>query len=34
VADDPMTCVARGTGVFLDNLDRWSDAFESIDEDV
>ncbi|OPG16703.1 rod shape-determining protein [Ferroacidibacillus organovorans] len=23
VADDPMTCVARGTGEFLDNIDRW-----------
>jgi rod shape-determining protein MreB len=23
VAEDPLTCVARGTAVFLDNLDRW-----------
>lgn len=23
VADDPMTCVARGTGLFLENIDKW-----------
>ena len=23
VADDPMTCVARGTGDFLENIDKW-----------
>jgi rod shape-determining protein MreB len=23
VADDPVTCVARGTGIFLEHLDRW-----------
>lgn len=23
IADDPMTCVARGTGVFLENIDKW-----------
>ena len=23
IADDPMTCVARGTGAFLENIDKW-----------
>ncbi len=23
VADDPMTCVAKGTGAFLENIDKW-----------
>lgn len=23
IADDPMTCVARGTGSFLENIDKW-----------
>ncbi len=23
IAEDPMTCVARGTGEFLDNIDKW-----------
>ncbi|MCY0869853.1 MAG: rod shape-determining protein [Firmicutes bacterium] len=23
IADDPMTCVARGTGQFLENIDKW-----------
>ncbi len=32
VADDPLTCVARGTSEFLDNLDAWGDTIES-DED-
>jgi rod shape-determining protein MreB len=29
VAADPMTCVARGTGIFLENLDMFSDILES-----
>jgi len=29
VADDPLTCVARGTGIFLENLDMFSDILES-----
>lgn len=29
VADDPMTCVARGTGIFLENLDMFSNILES-----
>ncbi|MHB1628327.1 MAG: rod shape-determining protein MreB [Bacilli bacterium] len=23
ISDDPMTCVARGTGAFLENIDKW-----------
>jgi rod shape-determining protein MreB and related proteins len=33
VADDPMTCVARGTGVFLDHLDAWSKSIDISDEE-
>jgi rod shape-determining protein MreB len=29
VADDPLTSVARGTGIFLENLDMFSDILES-----
>ncbi len=29
IADDPLTAVARGTGVILDNLDRLRDSIES-----
>jgi len=29
IADDPLTCVARGTATFLENLDRWKDTLES-----
>lgn len=32
VADDPLTCVARGTGEYLENLDEWGTAMDS-DED-
>ncbi len=32
LADDPLTCVARGTGIYLDNLSSWKDTLES-DED-
>ena len=32
VANDPMTCVARGTAVYLENLELWKDTMES-DED-
>jgi len=31
-AEEPMTCVARGTGIFLENLDRYSSFLESEDE--
>ena len=34
LADDPMTCVARGTGIFLDNLDRWRGSIEMSDDEV
>jgi rod shape-determining protein MreB len=33
LADDPITCVARGTGVFLENIDRWREAFEIGDDE-
>jgi rod shape-determining protein MreB and related proteins len=32
VAEDPLTCVARGTAVYLENLERWKDTMDS-DED-
>jgi len=34
VADDPLTCVARGTSMYLENLEEWkdSDALESDDD--
>lgn len=32
VADDPLSCVARGTAVYLDNLEDWKGSMES-DED-
>ena len=31
VADDPLTCVARGTSVYLENLELWKDTLESDD---
>jgi rod shape-determining protein MreB len=33
IADDPITCVARGTGIFLDHLDRWRGTIEMTDEE-
>jgi len=34
VADDPLTCVARGTSIYLENLEEWKDseAFQSSDD--
>ncbi len=32
IADDPLTCVARGTAEYLENLDEWGSAMDS-DED-
>ncbi len=32
IADDPLTVVARGTAVYLENIDLWKDAMET-DED-
>ncbi len=34
IADDPMTCVVRGAGIFLDHLDRWRGTIEMSDEDM
>ena len=31
VADDPLTCVARGTSVYLENLELWKDTLETDD---
>jgi rod shape-determining protein MreB len=31
-AHDPLTCVARGTGIFLENLDKYSSFLESEDQ--
>jgi rod shape-determining protein MreB len=33
IADDPLTCVARGTGVYLENLDRFKESMESDEDD-
>jgi rod shape-determining protein MreB len=32
IAEDPLTCVARGTGLVIENLDKFKDALESEDE--
>jgi len=29
IADDPLTCVARGTSIYLDNLELWKAVLES-----
>jgi rod shape-determining protein MreB len=29
IADDPLTCVARGTAIFLENFEQWKDTLES-----
>ncbi len=29
IADDPLTCVARGTAIFLENIEMWKDTLES-----
>ena len=29
IADDPLTCVARGTSIYLDNLEVWKSTLES-----
>ena len=34
VADDPMTCVARGTSIFLEHLNEWKDTMESAEDAV
>jgi rod shape-determining protein MreB len=32
LADDPLSCVARGTAVYLENLELWKDTMESDDD--
>ena len=32
VADDPLTCVARGTAVYLEHIEDWKNSMDS-DED-
>ena len=34
LAEDPLTCVARGTAVWIENLDLWKDTMESDKDDV
>lgn len=34
LAEDPLTCVARGTAVYLENLELWKDTMESDDDGV
>jgi rod shape-determining protein MreB len=29
LADDPLTCVARGTAIYLENIEEWRDTLES-----
>jgi rod shape-determining protein MreB len=33
LVDDPLSCVARGTAVYLDNLNLWKDTMESDEDD-
>ena len=33
IADDPLTCVARGTAIFLEKLDQYSSVLDSIEDD-
>jgi len=32
IAEDPLTCVARGAGLVIENLDKFKEALESADE--
>jgi rod shape-determining protein MreB len=34
VADDPLTCVARGTAIYLENLEEWKGTMESDLDDI
>jgi rod shape-determining protein MreB and related proteins len=34
LADDPLTCVARGTAVYLENLELWKETMESDSDDM
>ncbi len=33
IADDPLTCVARGTAIFIDNLETFKETMESDEDD-
>ncbi|MGF1635179.1 MAG: rod shape-determining protein, partial [Phycisphaerae bacterium] len=33
LAEDPLTCVARGTAVYLENLEMWKDTLENESDD-
>jgi rod shape-determining protein MreB len=34
LAEDPLTCVARGTSVYLENLELWKDTMESDQDEL
>jgi len=34
LAEDPLTCVARGTAVYLENLELWKDTMESDQDEL
>mgnify|MGYP006349581531 CR=1 FL=1 len=34
IADDPLTCVARGTAIYLENLEEWKSTMESDLDDI
>ena len=34
LAEDPLTCVARGTAVYLENLELWKDTMESDADEI
>jgi rod shape-determining protein MreB len=34
VVDDPLSCVARGTSVYLENLATWKDTLESDEDNI
>ncbi len=34
LAEDPLTCVARGTSVYLENLELWQHTMESDADDM
>ena len=33
IADDPLTCVARGTAIFLERLDQYASVLDTIEDD-
>jgi rod shape-determining protein MreB len=34
IAEDPLTCVARGTAIYLDSLEQWKSTLESDGDDL